>query len=327
MDKSGQLTFSDDPSLNGLSQVNQLIQEGAFQEAVDKLDELMDADPDYPGLIEAYRTAKFWLNRSDELSSLDEGRRKADFLMKEWKEYEEYVHERNMQESSAYRSVMMYVFNTASEHYRRAYVKQEDTGGDFDLLLNVGACFLRLGDYQKTVDTLEYASRSFNSNASLLAMLAEASYHLNDIPKSLWYFREAFFIDPSGIDLSLIKAEPVRQLAELAGARQRNCSDVREWIPVYGFLSDIFYVRKNLQERQVDNLKEQIYALETSYQRMNRDQIEESNILPRLITRYLWLLDYFEFQQYSLDRISQIRDRLLQIDRVMFEEYFRKQRR
>jgi hypothetical protein len=35
---------------------------------------------------------------------------------------------------------------------------------------------------------------------------------------------------------------------------------------------------------------------------MNRDQIEESNVLPRLITRYLWLLDYFEFQQYSLDK-------------------------
>jgi hypothetical protein len=287
----------------------------------------MSVDPDYPGLIESYRTAKFWLNRAEELASLPEGKKTADFLMTEWEEYDEYARGKDMQSSAAYRSVMMYVFYTASEQYRLAFIRQEDTTGDFDLLLNVGACCLRLGDYQKTVATLEYASKSYNSNARLLALLAEATYHINDIPRSLWYFREAFFIDPSEIDLSLITAEPIRQLMEIAGEAQKNCYDLREWIPVYGFLTDILYVRRNLQERQVESIKEQIYNLELNFQRMNRDQIEESNVLPRLITKYFWLLDYFEFQHYSFDNITQIRDRLLQINRNMFEDYFKKQRR
>ncbi|PKL41291.1 MAG: hypothetical protein CVV44_01260 [Spirochaetae bacterium HGW-Spirochaetae-1] len=327
MDKSGQLTFSDDPLLNGSNDVLQLIKEGNFQGAVDKLDKLMNIDPDYPGLIDSYRTAKFWLNRDHEQRSLPDGKKTADFLMKEWEVYDEYAESKQMRESSAYRSVMVHIFYAASEQYRLAFVKQEDATNDFDLLLNLGACFLRLGDYEKTIETLEYASKSYNSNARLLSLLAEASFHMGDVPKSLWYFREAFFIDPLEVDLSIIKASPVLDLAEMVRTEKKGCGDVREWIPVYGVIRDVLYVRKNLQERQIESIKEQIFSLEANFQRMNRDQIEESNIVPRLINKYLWLLDFYEFQSYSFDNISQIRTRLVQIDGPLFEDYFRNQKK
>jgi len=327
MDKSGQLTFSDDPLLNGSNDVYQLIVDGNFQAAVDKLDELMGLNPDYPGLIDGYRAAKFWLNRAVELERLPEGKKTADFLMKEWEVFDEYAEIRDMKASSAYKAIMFHVFFRASEHYRTAFLKQEDSTDNFDLLLNLGDCFLRLGEYQKTIDTLEYASKSYNSNARLLSILAEASFHIDDVPRSLWYFREAFFIDPSDIDLNLIRAKPVLELAEVVREERKECRDIREWIPVYGFLTDIFYIRKNLQERQIDTIKEQIYNLEINFQKMNRDQIEESNVLPRLMNKYLWLLDYYEFQCYDFDNLSQIRDRLIQIDRELFEEYFKKYRR
>ena len=66
MDNNGQLTFSDDPVLNGLNEVYQLIEKGEFTAAVEKADELMNIDPNYPGLLEGYRTAKFWNNRERE---------------------------------------------------------------------------------------------------------------------------------------------------------------------------------------------------------------------------------------------------------------------
>ncbi len=327
MDNSGQLTFSDDPLLNGINNVNALIREGSFVDAVDRIDELMDADPDYPGLIEAYRTARFWSNRINELNALPEGRKTADFLMSHWNEYDEYAADKEMKNAAAYRSAMMYIFYRAAEQYRLAFMREENPAINFDLLLNLGDCFLRLGEYRKTVETLEYASRSYNSNARLLAILGEATYHTGDIPRSLWYFREAFFLDPSEIDLEQITSEPVKELADFIKEERKDIPDVREWIPVYGFLRDIFYVRRNIQERQVENLKEEVYSLEVNFQQMNRDQIAESNVLPRLMTRYLWLYDYYEFQQYDFDRLSQIRDRLLSIDKDLFMEYFKKQRR
>lgn len=327
MDNSGQLTFSDDPFLNKSNDVFAMIQEGNFSGAVESLDELMDINPDYPGLNEAYRTARFWNNRIIELNALPEGRRTADFLMAQWKEYDEYALEREMQSSAAYKAAMIHVFYRAAEQYRFAFMKEENPSVNFDLLINLGDCFLRLGEYQKTVETLEYANRSYNSNARLLSILGEAAFHLEDMTKCLWYFREAFFIEPTDIDLDRIEALPVKQLVEIVKEEQAGCPDIREWIPVYGFLRDIFFVRRNLQERNIENLKEEIYSLEVTFQRMNRDQILESNTVPRLVTRYLWLYDYYEFQNYDFDNLSQIRDRLMNIDADLFRDYFKKMRR
>ena len=63
MDKDRQLTFSDDPLLNRINQVFLLIEDGNFSKAVKSFDDLLSLDPDYPGVIEGYRTAKFWNNR------------------------------------------------------------------------------------------------------------------------------------------------------------------------------------------------------------------------------------------------------------------------
>jgi len=326
MTNDRQMTFSENSFINLLNEGYSFIREGKFHEAVKKLEDLMSNNPDFPGLIDAYRTARFWYNRADELNSISLGKKKADFLMSEWAVYDDYAQENEAYNSHAYKSVMAYVFSVASENYRDAFVKQEESTDNFNLLLNLGSCFLRLGEYQKTVETLEYAGKAYNSNAKLLSILAEANYHLGDTAKSLWYFREAFFIDPSDIDLDLIKAEPVRKLYDLV---VQNCSstiDPREWIPVFGFLYDIFYVRKNFQERQVDIIKDDLYRLEVNFQRMNRDQIESSNVLPRLISRYLWLLDYYEFQNYSYANITEIKSRLMNIDANLFEEYFTKNR-
>jgi len=327
MDNSGQLTFSDDPLPEQSNDIFMMIQEGNFIEAVENLDELLNINPDYPGLNEAYRTAKFWNNRIIELNALPEGRRTADFLMAQWKEYDDYAIEKDMLSSSAYKAVMLHIFYRAAEQYRIAFMKEDNPSVNFDLLINLGDCFLRLGEYQKTVETLEYASRSYNSNARLLSILGEAAFHLGDVTKSLWYFREAFFLEPTDIDLERIEALPVKELVTIVKEEQKEFPDIREWIPVYGFLRDIFYVRRNLQERNIETIKEEIYTLEVSYQQMNRDQIAESNTVPRLVTRYLWLYDYYEFQNYDFDHLSQIRDRLVQIDENLFRDYFKKMRR
>lgn len=322
MDKNGQLTFSDDPLLTGSNEIYQLIESGEFSVAVKRLDELMDIDPDYPGLIEAYRTARFWLNRERELNNMEDGKITADFLMTQWKAFEEYAQSREMPSSSSYKAAMRYIFFKASEHYKISFKKQEVAAENFDLLLNLGDCFLRLEEYTNAVDTLEYARNSYKSNARLLAILGEAYYHLDDIPKSLLYFREAFFIDPSEIDIKLIRSKPIESVIEIIRQEGTQYKDLREWIPVYAFLSDIFYVKGKLNKGQVELIEKDIYSLEKSYQTLGKDEIEDTNVIPRLLNKYLWMLDYYEFQNYNFDNISQIRDRLIAIDPGHFKEYF-----
>jgi tetratricopeptide (TPR) repeat protein len=323
MDKNGQLTFSDDPLLNKKNESIQAMREGDFHFAVKLLDELLSINPEYPGLIESYRTAKFWMNRQKELHSLNEGKETAQFLMEEWEEFETYAQNKNMEESMAYQATMHFIFYRASENYKTAFQNNEDTSNNFNLLLNLGSCFLRLKEYSFTIDTLEYARSSYTTNAKLLFILAEAYYQNNEIPKSLTLFKEAFLIDPSELDLTHITSKPITDLVKLIKKQKQGIFDVREWIPVYAYIEDVFYVRKNINKHQGQTLNREIYNLEINFQRMNHEEIIESNILPRLINKYLWMLDYYEFQQYSFEDLAEIRDRLIRLDQQLFEEYFK----
>jgi tetratricopeptide (TPR) repeat protein len=324
MDNNGQLTFSDDPLLQESAEIYQLISEGNFQEAIKKSDQLMNINPDYPGLVEAYRTAKFWSNREKEIKKTVEGKKTADFLMEEWNAFEDYASYKEMKSSSAYKSAMRYIFFKAAEQYKLAFQHNEETNDKFDLLINLGECFLRLKEHKYAIETLEYAMTSYKSNAKLLFILGESYYHIDDIPKCLLYMREAFQIDPSQIDLSLIDAKPITEIIEAIHNSGKNVRDVREWIPVFGFLTDIFYVRRNLNKHQVESLKREVFNLENSFTRMNSDDIEATNILPRIINKYLWLLDYYEHQNINIENSDQIKNRLLSFDKELFQDFFKK---
>ncbi len=326
MDRDGQLSFSDDPMLLGINEAYQLIEEGKFTEAVARIDGLLSLNPDYPGLAEGYRTAKFWNNRRGELSRMDRGKQTADFLMTQWEIFKSYAQEKNLLQSSAYKAAMRYVFFTASENYKIAFQSQESTADNFDLLLNLGICFLTLGEYRHTIETLEYARSSYRSNAKLLSILAEAYFQASDIPKSLLLFREAFFINPSEIDLALLKCKPIQDLAAITRENRPSAHDLREWMPVYGFLEDIFYVKRQLNSQQVESIKREIYTLESSLKSQGKEKTENSSIIPRLLNRYLWMLDYFEFQHYDFGNVTEIRSRLLALDKELFEEFFKKSR-
>lgn len=324
MENNGQLTFSDDPLLRECGELYQLISEGNFQEAIKKSDHLMNINPEYPGLIEAYRTAKFWSNREKEIKKVAEGKKTADFLMEEWNSFEDYAAYKEMKSSSAYKSAMRYIFFKAAEQYKIAFQKNEETDNQFDLLINLGECFMRLKEYKYAVETLEYAMNSYKTSARLLFILGESYYHIDDIPKCLLYMREAFQVDPSMIDLSLIEAKPIQEIIESIRKSGKSIRDVREWIPVFGFLTDIFYVRRNLNKHQVESLKHEVFNLENSLSRLNSDDIEATNILPRMINKYLWLLDYYEHQNINPENSDQIKNRLISLDKDLFQDFFKK---
>ena len=326
MDDNGQLTFSDDPLLRESAEIYQFISEGNFSEAAKAADQLMNINPDYPGLAEAYRAAKFWSNREKEIRKIGEGKRCADFLMKEWEAFEDYASHKDMKSSSAYKSAMRYIFFKASEQYKIAFKLNEETDNNFDLLISLGECFLRLKEYKNAIETLEYAMSSYNSDAKLLFILGESYYHIDDIPKCLLYMREAFQIDPSQVDITLIEAKPILEIIEAVKSSGRNIKDIREWIPIFGCLTDIFYVRRNLSKHQVESLKREVFNLENSLGRLSPDDIDATNIIPRLLNKYLWLFDYYQQQNVNMENSEEIKNRLLLLDKDLFEEFFKKQR-
>jgi len=302
----------------------QFIEKGLFNKAVLQLDSLMKLDLNYPGLLTAYRTARFWLNREEKISNLAEGQEMADFLMKEWDLFDKYLAPQDKENSEAYEKAMRFIFFKASENYKIAFQKHENTTKSFDLLLNLGSCFIKIKEYESAIKTLEYARSLYSENAFLLSSLAEAYFQAGDLSKSLLYFREAFFINPSEVDLNKLKADSILTLVATIKEEKEKSSYLKEWIPVYAFALDIFYVRRNINKSLVVNIEKEIYNLEVRYQKMNDLDKKNSKILPRLINLYLWMFDYYEFQNYNFENIAQIRKRLIELDKSIFFDYFNK---
>jgi tetratricopeptide (TPR) repeat protein len=322
MEKNGQLNFSDDAVLQRLSEIYELIESGNFSLAMEKSDALMDANPDYPGLADCYRTAKFWHIRKTEMETMAEGRERAEFLIEQWNQFARFAADRKLEGTAAFKAAMRSVFLSASENYKIAFKNHQDTSRDCLFLQSLGECFLRLEEYKSAIDTLEYAKATYRSDARLLSVLGAACYNHNDIPKSMHYFREAFFINPSDIDLELVRVKPIDQAIHAVNDDRPNAVDVREWIPVYAYIHDIFYVKKNISIHTIETIQREVYNLEQIFQKMTSQQLEGSSIMPRLINKYLWLMDYYELQSYSFDNIMQIRDRIISIDKNLFSDFF-----
>ena len=324
MDKNGQLTFFDDPLLQGINEAYAHIEAGDFTQAVKKIDHLLTINPDYPGLAEAYRVARFWESRKKAMDELNKGKETADFLMTQWDEFQGFAQSKGLVSATAYQKAMRYVFFSASEHYTIAFNDRENPTDNLQLLMQLGTCFIRLGEYQHTIEALEYARSAYRSNACILSLLAESYYHTGDVPRALLYFREAFLLNPSEIDIQLLSAKPIIEAVELVKQHKPDCTDVREWVPVMAHIHDIFYVKRQLNSSQLEVIKKDIVKLEASFQTLDKEKIAQSNVVPRLINRYLWMLDYFEFQQYDQKSLFDIRDRLIAIDKGLFESYFQK---
>jgi len=323
MEENGQLHFSDDPIIPGLNEACSLIETGQLESALLILDGLLNKAPDAPGIEAGYRIARFWLNRAENINDIPDGKDTADFLLEEWQIFLDYARSNNLLNTHPFHAIEKYIHYTAGENYKLAFKNADNPTNNIDAILKLAICFMKLGDYNLTIDTLEYARSSSTANPELLALLGESYYHRRDIPKALLLFREAFFIDPTKIDLNILTAEPIIRLKEIAAEEKTGWGDVKEWIPVFGHLTDIFYVKRHLTMQAVDLITKDIYTLEKTYQTMSADRVRGTNTAPRLINKYLWLFDFYKEQNYNFENLSDIRSRLIEIDKKLFDPYFK----
>lgn len=323
MDTNEQLSIEEQPEIPGFADACLLLETGDFEPAFRVFSELLERYPENRQIEDGYRTVRFWLNRSSELSSLTDGRAAADFLMNEWELFNSYAKEKITPSARPYCAVEKYIYYTASNHYQTAFQNEENPASSYNLLYNLAVCFVKLSEYPHAVDTLEFARSTFSTDAKILSLLGESYFNLREHPRALLLFREAFFYSPCDIDLSLIRADPVQRLYRIALEEKSGWGDAREWIPVFGHISDIFFSRRHLNGNHISNIMRDIYNLEKNYQSMSTDRIRSTNVLPRLINRYLWLFDYYREQQHDFDNLAEIRSRLLEIDKRLFEPYFK----
>ena len=180
---------------------------------------------------------------------------------------------------------------------------QHDPG----LLLLAGRCHKGIGNYDEALDYLEQAIRIRKEDAQILAEVADINALLANVKTAKTLFREAFFIDPSKIDISFLESALIQKLSERVYALGYKDEQLCEWIPVYGYLWGVFSVKRELKQMEAGRLKQSIFSLEAEY---NSNPARREIIKPRLLNHYFWLIDFYE---NSREDSSLIEETLLKI--------------
>ena len=135
------------------------------------------------------------------------------------------------------------------------------------------------------------------------------------------FFREAFFIDPEGIELQFLESEIICRLINRVYNLGYRVEDIADWVPIYGIIDGVFNVKRELRAFEVGQLKQNIFLMEGEVQ--NASQEQKHKLVPRLINHYFWLIDHYVSVNESKSKIDDLLLRIRVLDQNIYNCYMR----
>jgi hypothetical protein len=143
-------------------------------------------------------------------------------------------------------------------------------------------------------------------------------------------FREAFFLDPQGIDLSGLESDMILDLVDRVHGLGHTGDELAEWIPVWGCIWGVFSVKRELKPVEMGRLKQSILSLENVYRSKSgslngkarlRSSTGDPLITPRLLNRYFWLIEYCEHNRDTSGLFDETMLKIKFIDPEVYDHY------
>jgi tetratricopeptide (TPR) repeat protein len=291
------------------------------------LNEALKLDFEHPEVVYALQCLSWWLERFRKLSefqgsglsgnqgSYDSG----GYILSQWKSYYSFLDriENQREYDSCRYAVKHFVFSTALGFF-------EDVLGDGEnqhdpgLLLHVGRCYKGVGNFEEALKYLEQAARFKREDGETLSELADVNALLEETRAAKALFREAFFIDPQGIEIRNMDSELILRLADRVRELGYSGQELLEWIPIYGTLYGVFSVKRELKLAELGKLKQSIFTLENEARGKSG---QKGLLIPKLINRYLWLIDHYENTKGDPALIEETMLKIKIADPAVYERY------
>jgi tetratricopeptide (TPR) repeat protein len=258
--------------------------------ACELLEQALNIDFENEETKHALKCVHWWLEHTRRIEEIKDPFEKGGFIISLLKQYNVFLGQLNDIFDQCQYAVRYYVYSTALfffEGLLGSPANQHDPG----LLLLVGRCYKGLGNYDEALNYLEQAVRFKREDAETLAEVADINALLAETKAAKALFREAFFLDPSKIDVRTLESALILQLRDKVSQLGYGEEVLCEWIPVYGYLWGVFSVKRELKQMEVGRLKQSIFSLEAECEaNPGRREI----LKPRLLNRYFWLIDHYE---------------------------------
>jgi len=311
-----QLSFKEDKIVKILNTVHELLKKGKFTEAYTQLESILKLDFEYPGISEALKSTKYWIEHLKPYELIEGKFQRGEFLLRTWNSFHDFVLQIGPIPDLIFYNTKQFIFATALKNYTAIL----DTGNRYDptLLLQLGRSHKEIGNYEDAIQLLENANQINPGNPTLLAELADCYSFIDELRASKLFFREAFFINPQKVNLATLESPIIVKLVERLRRKGYNKKELAEWIPVYGNIWNVFNVKRELKPLEIGKLKQSIFTLEQEV----KEESKNLNILiPKLLNNYFWLVDHYVSTHEDQDRIEEILNKIKNINKSIYVEY------
>lgn len=302
-----------------LKEILELLRQGNPFEAQKILETLFESVLDCPQIILTNRYNVFWIDSVNRLKRIDDFIERSECTLAEWKAFQEHFFNAEEKYEPALLAVQQGFFSNALEFFKK-HDDEKDSYQKAENYRKIGICYKKLGDYENARTYLTEANRIYPRLGSVLAELADCYSLCGEDKIGKVLFREAFFVSPDDVDLDFLDSEIIKCLVKITDEKGFSGKTAQYWIPVYGVLTGVFNVKKELSSQEVAKLKKDIYALENE----NKDpSCNREMLVPRLLNCYFWLLDYYALARENNSKISEILLKIKILDSSIYESYIK----
>jgi tetratricopeptide (TPR) repeat protein len=291
---------------------------GDADRALLALQEALRADYDEAELLWTLKCVSWWLEKVKSLDSIPEPYDRGFFIMSQWNGFYGFLDKIGASFDNARYAVRHFVSKIALDNFNAA-LSDGTLRLDPALDLQVGRCYKGTGDYEAALEYFKRAAeRRGTSSGELLAELADIYALLGESKQAKVLFREAFFVEPQNIDVRSMESQEIVKLAGTVRKLGIKAAHLNEWIPVYGTLLGVFSVKRALKAVELGKLKQEIFTLENEVRNSGDGKDVQ---VPRLLNKYLWLLDHYEATNENSAAITEVLYKIKFIDAPLFERY------
>lgn len=294
-----------------------LLKAGTPAKAKTFLEEALSNDLENQEIVFTLRCATFWEDRLSRIMELPSAYEKGENLIANWKQFIAYIGEESMNHEQSMYAVRKGVFTLALEMYQ-SLLKEPGTAQKNEAYRRLGLCYKKLGDYETALRFFSEANSKIPDSAAVLAEMGDCYALFGEDRTAKVLFREAFFINPQQIDIPLLESELICCLYDQVLQMGFSGPVLLEWIPVYGVLFGVLNIKRGLRAYELAKLKQSINVLENE---LKEAASEPQMIIPRLINRYFWLIDYFTMVQNDRSEIQEILLKIKLLDSEIYNKY------
>jgi tetratricopeptide (TPR) repeat protein len=177
------------------------------------LEQALDLDFENEEIKHALKCVHWWLEHTRRIDDIENPFEKGSLFISLLKQYHVFLGQfDNVYEQCQY-SVRFFVFSRALFFFE-GLLSSRSNQNDSGLLLLTGRCYKGIGNYDEALNILEQAARIKREDAQTLAEVADINALLAQTKTAKALFREAFFLDPSKIDLRSMESALILKLRD-----------------------------------------------------------------------------------------------------------------